>query len=329
MKVNIDKKKLLSLIEKYYRETKGLEGKATARATKELTGYGTGEHEDCVVYITFSYTKNIQGVDFPSNIAIEEDKVKEIIKYFMEKENLNVNYVEMNSGLTQHTSGYGLGEETSYIPYFKGVEVSVTEKENDKSIKNLKLYKGCLIVVDMVNGFVNEGVLHDKEIGRIIPRQIELIKAAKNEGKVIVFIKDTHSKDSVEFERFGDLPHCLKGKAESELVKELKSFEKDEDTISVEKNSTSFMEAPDFRKFMLEQLLLEDFDIVGCCTDICVVNGAIGLANYLDQHNIHHTIRVHEDAIATYAESDRQNYVEAAKLLMKQQGIQLVKKMDN
>ena len=31
-------------------------------------------------------------------------------------------------------------------------------------IKNLKMYEGCLIVVDMVNGFVEEGVLHDKEI---------------------------------------------------------------------------------------------------------------------------------------------------------------------
>ena len=28
-------------------------------------------------------------------------------------------------------------------------------------IDNLKLYKDCLIIVDMVNGFVREGVLHD------------------------------------------------------------------------------------------------------------------------------------------------------------------------
>ncbi len=32
-----------------------------------------------------------------------------------------------------------------------------------KEIDNLKLYKRCLIVVDMVNGFVNEGVLHDEK----------------------------------------------------------------------------------------------------------------------------------------------------------------------
>ena len=52
----------------------------------------------------------------------------------------------------------------------------------------------------------------------------------------------------------------------------------------------------------------------------------MGLANYLDQWNRKHKIRVHLDAIATYGEANRQNYVEAAKLLMEQQGIELVKK---
>lgn len=194
-------------------------------------------------------------------------------------------------------------------------------------IKNLKMYKSALIVVDMVNGFVNDGVLHDKEIGNIISRQIELIKEAKNEGKLIIFIKDTHTKNSAEFERFGNTEHCVIGTREQELVDELKVYEEKEDTISIEKNSTSFMEAPDFRELMKYQKELTDFDIVGCCTDICVANGTIALANYLDEHNRKHTIRVHEDAIATYAEAARQNYVEAAKLLMEQQGIQLVKKI--
>ena len=37
-----------------------------------------------------------------------------------------------------------------------------------KNVKNLKFYKGCLIVVDMVNGFVREGALHDEEIAKVI-----------------------------------------------------------------------------------------------------------------------------------------------------------------
>ena len=193
-------------------------------------------------------------------------------------------------------------------------------------IKNLKLYKGCLIVVDMVNGFVREGVLHDSQIARIIPRQIELIKEAKNDGKLIVFICDTHQENSIELKRFGNTKHCIEGSSEAKLIKEFDDFLSLEDCITIRKNSTSFMEAPQFRKMIEEQTDLEEFDIVGCCTDICVVNGAIGLANYLDEWNRSHIIRVHEDAIATYGESERGLYVEAAKILMKQQGIHLVKK---
>ena len=195
-----------------------------------------------------------------------------------------------------------------------------------EDISNLKKYKKCLIVVDMVNGFVTEGVLHDEKIKDIIPRQIELIKEAKTKEKLIIFIKDTHTKESVEFERFGNTSHCLENTIESELVDELKEFENKEDTISIRKNSTSFMESPEFRKLIESQLELTKFDIVGCCTDICVVNGSIGLANYLDQHNRKHIINVHEDAIATYSEDERKEYVDAAILLMKQQGITIVKK---
>ena len=41
-------------------------------------------------------------------------------------------------------------------------------------MKNLKMYEGCLIVVDMVNGFVREGVLHDPKIADIIPAETKL-----------------------------------------------------------------------------------------------------------------------------------------------------------
>ena len=193
-------------------------------------------------------------------------------------------------------------------------------------VKDLKVYKGMLIVVDMVNGFVREGVLHDENIARIIPRQIELIKEAKAKGDLIVFIKDTHDDDSVEFIRFGDTKHCVKGTSEAELVDELKIYEGDEDTVSIEKNSTSFMEAVDFRNLLFLNPEINSIDVVGCCTDICVVNGVMGLANYMNQHNLDVEIRVHKDAVATYNEEERANYVDAAFLLMEQQGVQLVKK---
>ncbi|MDD6244522.1 MAG: cysteine hydrolase [bacterium] len=191
-------------------------------------------------------------------------------------------------------------------------------------IDNLKLYKDCLIIVDMVNGFVREGVLHDEEISKIIPTQIKLIKEAKETKQLIIFIKDNHTKESTEFERFGNTTHCLKGTSESEVVDELKIYEQAKDTISITKNSTSFMEAPDFRKLLERQTTLENFNVVGCCTDICITNGVLGLANYLDENNRKHSINVYLDAIATYDEENRRDYVNASKILLKQQGVNLI-----
>jgi len=195
-----------------------------------------------------------------------------------------------------------------------------------KNIKNLEVYKKCLIIVDMVNGFVREGVLHDEAIAHIIPRQIELIEEYKKNEELVMLIKDTHNLDSVEFRRFGEIPHCLKDTAESQLVDELKPYEKDDNVITIEKNSTSFMEAPQFREVIGKLINVERFDINGCCTDICVFNGPMALANYLDQWNRKAQVYVHTDAVATYNEENRKNYVDAAFLLMEQQGIQLVKK---
>ena len=193
-------------------------------------------------------------------------------------------------------------------------------------VKNLKVYDAMLIVVDMVNGFVKEGALADKKIGEVVPRQIELIKETHEKGGLVVFIKDTHTEDSLEHKRFGGALHCVKGTGEEELINELKEFENQNNTISIEKNSTSFMEAPEFREIMDKATNIKDIDVVGCCTDICVVNGTMGLANYLDQWNRDVNVRVHTDAIATFAEEDRQNYVDASLLLMEQQGVKLVKK---
>lgn len=195
-----------------------------------------------------------------------------------------------------------------------------------KNVKNLKVYETALIVVDMVNGFVNEGVLHDKNIRKIVPRQLELLEEAEKKGSLIILVKDTHNKNATEFKRFGNTTHCIKGTSEAELIDELKPFEQKDNVITVEKNSTSLMESPEFREIVKQAENLKEVNFVGCCTDICVFNGAMGLANYYDEWNRDVTINVHEDAIATYSEEDRGEYVQSAKLLMKQQGINLVSK---
>lgn len=191
-------------------------------------------------------------------------------------------------------------------------------------IKNLKLYERVLIVVDMVNGFVYNGPLHDIECSKIIPRQKEIIDDYLDNGDLVVFIKDTHTKDSTEFSR---MPiHCLENTNESELVPELREYVGRDNVITINKNSTSFNEAPEFRELITNLVNLKRVDEIGVCTDICDFNGIMGLANRLNQENRDVSIYVHEDAVATFNETERSEYVEAAKLLMKQQGINIIRK---
>lgn len=195
-------------------------------------------------------------------------------------------------------------------------------------MKNLKVYKKCLIIVDMVNGFVRVGGLHDKYIEHTIKRQQELIEEYEKENELIIFIKDTHDLDSVEHDRFGAIKHCIKGNEEAELIDEFKEYETKSNSLVFEKNCTSFREAPGFIDAMSKAENITEFDIAGCCTDICVANGVISMMNYFDQINRRVKVRVHEDAVETFGTKERrEEYSKAAYLLMKQQGAEIVKKL--
>ena len=152
----------------------------------------------------------------------------------------------------------------------------------------------------------------------------EIIDDYLDNVDLVVFIKDTHTKDSTEFSR---MPiHCLENTDESELVPELREYVGRDNVITINKNSTSFNETPEFRELITNLVNLKRVDEIGVCTDICDFNGIMGLANRLNQENRDVSIYVHEDAVATFNETERSEYVEAAKLLMKQQGINIIRK---
>lgn len=195
-------------------------------------------------------------------------------------------------------------------------------------MKNLKVYKKCLIIVDMVNGFVKEGVLHDKEIMNAVPRQIELLEEYKKEAELVIFIKDVHYANSIEFKRFSNTNHCLENTKESEIIDELLPYTQKDNTLIFTKNCTSYMMIPELQNTLLGLENVKVYDVVGCCTDICIVNGVLPMMNYFDQIDREVEVRVHEDGTETYHSPlhDRSQYSEAAYLLLKQQGAKVMRK---
>ncbi len=189
-------------------------------------------------------------------------------------------------------------------------------------MKDLTKIKKILINVDMVNGFVNTGAMHDEYINHIIPMQVKLMKEYEEDSSSLnIIIKDTHKENCREFKRYP--VHCVENTFESELVDELKPFEND-NSVVFEKNSTSSIYANGFLGLIDSLISLEEVIIVGCCTDICILNLAIPLQNYFDQVDRDVKITVPEDGVETYDAPNhpRDEYNEIAFKLMRQAGIQ-------
>ena len=180
-------------------------------------------------------------------------------------------------------------------------------------------YKKLLVVVDMVNGFIKEGKMSDKDINHITPKIKSLVEKFLSEDEAVAFIKDTHTRDSIEFRKYP--VHCIDGTSECELISELSSYEKD--SLVYRKNSTSTIFASNFMRDIERMKSLEEVVITGCCTDICVMNLAIPLINYFDENDREVKVRVPQNAVETFNSEthDREEYNKMALRLMKNQGI--------
>lgn len=198
-------------------------------------------------------------------------------------------------------------------------------KTYNNDIEYLKKVKKLLINIDMINGFVKEGTLAAPSIMRIVPRQIELLEEGLiNPNSGIIFVRDAHSNNAQEFNTFPK--HCLFKSEESKLINELKRFEPF--ALTYLKNSTNLIFAPFFQYDLSNFKELKEIDLMGCLSEICVLNGAIGLRTYFDQVNRDVIVGVYADAIDTY---DAPNHpadkvTNEALKLMENNGVKILRK---
>ena len=161
---------------------------------------------------------------------------------------------------------------------------------------DIRKARELLITIDMVNGFVKEGALAAPSIMRIVPRQIELLEEAMEKDIGLIFVRDSHPENAIEFGTYGK--HCLEGTSETEVIEELMPYVKKENTYF--KNSTNLIFAPNLQNDLLEMDYLERIYLMGCLSEVCVENGAIGLRTFFDQLNKDIEICIYPDAIDTY-----------------------------
>ena len=181
--------------------------------------------------------------------------------------------------------------------------------------------KELLVVVDMVNGFVNDGVLADKKINKITPYIVSLVSHAKKSGIDVVAFRDCHRPADPEFKLFP--PHCIKGSRESELIPELKPFE--DYMIDITKTTTNGFKTKKFQQLILNGKYDKVF-VVGCCTDICVKDFVESYMEFIKKHNLNTKILVFEDATYTFDAPNHNAIAEHRKAIydMAQMGVYVV-----
>lgn len=134
-----------------------------------------------------------------------------------------------------------------------------------------------LFVVDMINGFIKEGALHDEAILECAKPIQELAKQLQCRR---IFVADSHPPHTREFNSYPE--HCVIGTAESEVISELQPYVE----ALFHKNSTNAFLCEDFREFLNEDFYYyDDIIITGCCSDICILQFALCFQAYLNEHN--------------------------------------------
>ncbi|NCC55711.1 MAG: cysteine hydrolase [Erysipelotrichia bacterium] len=147
-----------------------------------------------------------------------------------------------------------------------------------KEMKIDDLHQPLVFVVDMINGFVKDGALSDRDILKIVPD----IKALLNKVHPSIFICDAHDLNAREFKSFP--LHCIKNTEESRVIDELLPYAKN----IMYKNSTNAFVNEEIQTFIKEQLFAyRDIVITGCCSDICILQFALCLNTYLNENEMH------------------------------------------
>ena len=124
--------------------------------------------------------------------------------------------------------------------------------------------KKTLIVVDMQNDFIDMA-LGTKDAVAIVPAVKAKIKEYVDNGDEIIFTRDTHYENYLGTPEGKKLPvpHCIKGTVGWEIA----------DGLYIE--GCKIIDKPNFGWPNWGEESLEAVELVGLCTDICVVSNAL------------------------------------------------------
>ncbi len=121
-----------------------------------------------------------------------------------------------------------------------------------------------LIVIDMQNDFITDA-LGTKEAQAIVENVKAKIAAHKAAGSKIIYTRDTHGENYLDTSEGKKLPvtHCVRGTMGWEIA----------DGIYIE--GSEIIDKPTFGYTGWDKMSFDKIELIGLCTDICVVSNAL------------------------------------------------------
>jgi len=146
-----------------------------------------------------------------------------------------------------------------------------------------------IIVIDMIDAFCTRGNLASERLSRLVTPIREYLERESAAGARALFLVDTHEPDDPEFAVFP--AHAVAGSGEDEVVAELADIA--ERSIVIRKARFS-----GFHETRLDdelaRLAPDEVEVVGVCTDICVLHTVAGLRDR------GYSVTVRADLVDTY-----------------------------
>ena len=141
-----------------------------------------------------------------------------------------------------------------------------------------------LIVVDVQKDFV-DGNLGSKEAAEMLPRLIQKVKSFDGE---VIFTKDTHFENYLETQEGRLLPvkHCIKNTDGWEFPTELAPLALAKGRKVYEKSAFASRQLAEDILKSYECGKVDSVELVGICTDICVVSNALMLKGFMPELTI-------------------------------------------
>ena len=130
-----------------------------------------------------------------------------------------------------------------------------------------------LVIIDMQNDFTYGALKNDDAIA-VIDKIADKINGFDGE---VVFTRDTHEENYLETQEGKKLPvkHCVMRTTGWEIVEKLDEIRKERNCEVIDKPTFGSTELQDIVGDMYENGGLTEVELVGVCTDICVISNAM------------------------------------------------------